>query len=112
MEKNWIDEFRVAVTVADKDGRILYMNKKSASTFIKNGGHELVGSNLRDCHKPESWEKIKEIISSERANCYTIEKEGVKKMIYQAPWYDGGELSGIVELSLEIPFDMEHFVRK
>jgi hypothetical protein len=44
-------------------------------------------------------------------NVYTIEKNGVKKLIYQAPWYENGEYRGFVELSLEIPFDLPHFVR-
>ena len=33
-------------------------------------------------------------------------------MIYQAPWYEDGILAGLVELSLEIPFNMDHFIRK
>jgi hypothetical protein len=41
-------------------------------------------------------------------NVYTIEKNGVKKLIYQSPWYYNGEYAGFVELSLEIPFEMEH----
>jgi hypothetical protein len=51
-------------------------------------------------------------MNSEKVNCYTIEKEGIKKLIYQAPWYDNGKLSGLVELSMVIPFIMDHFVRK
>jgi hypothetical protein len=44
-------------------------------------------------------------------NVYTIEKDGVKRLIYQAPRYEGGEYQGIVELSLPIPFELPHFVR-
>ena len=44
-------------------------------------------------------------------NIYTIEKKGIKKLIYQAPWFQDGQLAGLVELSLEIPFDMPHFLR-
>jgi hypothetical protein len=44
-------------------------------------------------------------------NVYTIEKNGVMKLIYQAPWYRDGARMGIVELSLEIPFDLPHFLR-
>jgi hypothetical protein len=35
----------------------------------------------------------------------------VKKLIYQSPIFEDGEYKGIVELSLEIPFDMPHFKR-
>ncbi len=44
-------------------------------------------------------------------NVYTIEKNGIKKLIYQSPWYENGEYAGFVELSLEIPFELPHFVR-
>ena len=108
---NWADELGVAITVSDNSGKILYMNGKSASTFAKQGGKSLEGTNLSNCHKPESWMKILEILETGKANCYTIEKNGVKKMIYQAPWFKDGTTAGLVELSMEIPFTMSHFVR-
>jgi transcriptional regulator with PAS, ATPase and Fis domain len=109
---DWAGELCVAITVSDTSGKILYMNDKSAATFDKNGGRELVGKSLQDCHLPVSWEKILNIMNSQQVNCYTVEKEGTKKLIYQAPWYDNGKLSGLVELSMVIPFIMDHFVRK
>jgi len=108
---NWADELGVAITVSDNSGKILYMNGKSASTFLKQGGKSLEGTNLRECHKPESWMKILQILETRQANCYTIEKNGIKKMIYQAPWYDNGAVAGLVELSMEVPFNMDHFIR-
>lgn len=109
---NWADEFDVAITISDLQGTILYMNDKSASTFEKYGGRELTGTSLKNCHKPESWEKIVNLIDKRKTNCYTIEKEGVKKLIYQAPWYINGEACGLVELSVVLPEKMEHFFRK
>jgi len=109
---NWTAGLCVAITVSDTSGKIVYMNDKSASTFSKYGGRDLEGSNLKDCHLPASWEKILNILNSGKSNCYTIEKEGVKKLIYQTPWYDDGRIAGLVELSMEIPFTMEHFVRQ
>jgi len=32
-------------------------------------------------------------------------------LIYQSPWYQNGEFAGLVEISLEIPEQMPHFVR-
>ncbi len=109
---NWAGELSVAITVSNTSGIILFMNNKSAAAFSKDGGKELLGRNLKECHKPQSWEKILGIIDTEKVNCYTIEKEGVKKLIYQTPWYDNGKLAGVAELSMEIPFIMDHFVRK
>lgn len=108
---NWAGELGVAITVSDTTGKILYMNDKSASAFARYGGHRLEGSNLKECHKKESWEKILDIMNSKKTNCYTIEKEGIRKLIYQTPWYEDGKPAGLVELSMEIPFNMEHFIR-
>jgi hypothetical protein len=111
-EIDWAGELCVAITVSDISGKILYMNDKSAVTFEKYGGRELVGRNLKECHKEGSWEKILGIMNSQEINCYTIEKEGIRKLIYQAPWFENGKLSGLVELSMVIPSKMDHFVRK
>jgi transcriptional regulator with PAS, ATPase and Fis domain len=111
MQVNWKDELSVAITVCDKDGTILEMNQKFAASFSKEGGYQLIGKNLFECHSQESVNKIHELITKEKTNVYTIEKNGVKKLIYQSPWFDSGELKGLVELTFEIPFDMPHFIR-
>lgn len=108
---DWIREFPSAVTVCDRDGIILEMNEKAAQTFEKDGGQGLIGKNLLDCHPASSHAKIRELLAG-ATNVYTIEKNGIKKLIYQAPWFENGVQMGLVELSLEIPFEMEHFVRK
>jgi DUF438 domain-containing protein len=100
-----------AVTACDKDGTIIYMNEKSCATFLKNGTESLIGKSLFDCHGEKSAEKIKELLRDGTTNAYTIEKNGLKKMIYQCPWYKDGEIAGLVEISLIIPFEMPHFIR-
>ncbi len=107
----WVKEFPAAVTVCDKEGRILEMNDRSAETFAKDGGAKLVGTNVLDCHPEPSRTKLKGMLESGRTNVYTIEKKGVKKLIYQSPWYEDGRYAGFVEISLEIPRDMPHFIR-
>ena len=87
------------------------MNEKAASTFADDGGYGLIGKNLFECHTAASNEIIKKIMNEKKPNVYTIEKNGIKKLIYQSPWYENGEMKGLVELSLEIPFDMPHFIR-
>ncbi len=108
---DWATEFPCAVTVTAKDGTILYMNDKSAKTFAGDGGRDLVGKNIETCHSANSNAIIRRMLDEKSPNAYTIEKNGVKKLIYQAPWYLSGELAGLVELSIEIPFDMPHFKR-
>jgi len=109
---DWATEFPGAVTVAGKDGTILYMNDKAAKTFEREGGRSLIGTDLMACHNENSRGIIRRIMDEEKPNVYTIEKKGIKKLIFQAPWYESGELAGLVELSLEIPFELPHFKRE
>ena len=109
---NWIKEFPASVTVCDKAGIILEMNDKSAKTFESDGGYALIGTNMLDCHPGLSRQKTERLLAAHEKNVYTIEKKGVKKMIYQSPWYQNGEYAGFVEISLEIPLEMPHFVRE
>lgn len=111
MNINWIKEFSAAITICDTEGKIIEMNKKSAEVFINDGGNNLIGKNLFDCHSDNSTSIIKELIAEKKSNVYTIEKNGIKKLIYQAPWYENGKLKGLVELSVEIPFEMPHHKR-
>ena len=105
------DEAPFAITVCDTKGVILYMNDRAFKSFESFGGTELIGTSLFEYHKPTSAEMIKHMLQTEEKNIYTIEKNGVKKLIYQCPWYEEGKFAGLIELSLEIPFEMPHFIR-
>ncbi len=112
MTGSWVKEFPGAATVCNREGIILEMNEKAFKTFEKYGGASLIGKNLLDCHPEPAKSKLKELLETQKRNAYTIEKNGIKKIIYQSPWYENGEYMGFVELSLEIPLDMPNFVRK
>jgi transcriptional regulator with PAS, ATPase and Fis domain len=107
----WVQEFAGAITVTDQEGKILEMNAASARTFEKDGGKKLIGKNVMSCHPEKAQVKLRDIMDNRRTNVYTIEKAGVKKLIYQAPWYRSGKYGGVIELAIEIPFEMPHFVR-
>lgn len=111
MDTRYFDEIPAAVTVCDTDGIILYMNNKSISTFKKDGGADLVGKSLFDCHPGASKEKLRALLESQKTNTYTIEKNGVHKMIYQTSWFEDGKFRGLIEFSFEIPAEMPHFIR-
>jgi len=104
-------EVPFAITVCDKNGIILEMNEKSELTFANDGGRDLIGKSLLDCHPEDARRQILDMINKESTNVYTIEKKGVRKLIYQCPWYQDGKFGGLVELSLEIPVEMPNFVR-
>lgn len=106
----------VAITVCDADANILDMNQHSAD--VNSHGHKIIGNNLMDCHPEPAKTKLKGLLAEQKLNAYTIEKtlpDGgkVKKLIYQTPWFkEGGAFGGLIEYSIEIPFDMPHFVRQ
>ncbi|MCX7024936.1 MAG: hypothetical protein NT080_09985 [Spirochaetes bacterium] len=112
-DPDWVKRFPGAVTVSDRDHAIRYLNDKSAATFASDGGQSLVGKDLMACHKERSKEIIRGILESGKPNVYTIEKKGVRKLIFQSPWYEEGSdvPAGLVELSLELPTNMPHFIR-
>ncbi len=107
MDFSFIEHLDSNVIVSDKNMTVIYMNKKAIAQY----GMEVMGANLLDCHNEQSRETILRIMDKREKNVYTIEKNGVKKMIYQTPWIEGDELMGIVEISLVIPMEMPHFVR-
>ena len=111
MNINWDQEFAGAVTVCDTHGIILYMNKRALTDFEDDGGPDLLGTNVLDCHPEPSKTQLKEMLEKQLENTYTVEKNGIKKLIYQGPWYREDVYSGIVELSIELPVDIKNIVR-
>ena len=97
----WIDKLDGNVIVSDADGKIIYMNERALAAYEKDGGRDLIGRDLLESHSEASRKKIMEIMTS-----------GKKKIIYQSPWFVDGIFRGITELSLEIPFEMPHFIRE
>ena len=108
---SWVQEFPGSITVCDAKGIILEMNDRAVKTFQDQGGEKLIGTNMLDCHPEPARTKTRQLLETRQANVYTIEKGGVKKLIYQTPWFKDGRYSGFVELSLEIPAQMPHFIR-
>ena len=107
----WAEEFGAAITICDEHGVIVAMNEKAARTHAKSGGRALIGANLLDCHPEPARHKLETLLREQGRNSYTIEKAGMRKLIHQGPWFEGGVFRGLVELSIEIPVDMAHFVR-
>ena len=112
MTNDWTQSFPGAITVCDPTGIILEMNEQAIEVFKEDGGATLVGTNLLDCHPEPARSKVEQMLNTREQNIYSIEKRGKKKLIYQTPWFKDGAYGGFVELSLPIPFDMPHFIRK
>ena len=108
---NWTDGFLGAITVCDRDGIVVYMNERSKAVFAKSGGGDLVGKSLIGCHPEPSRSLLMKMLAEPTPNSYTIEKNGIRKMIHQTPWMENGEFKGVVEMSFEIPMEMPHHIR-
>lgn len=106
----YFNEAPYSVTICDKDGKILEMNDMAVN--VLSHGQQIIGQNLLDCHPEPARTKLVEMLKNHNVNAYTIEKNGVKKLIYQAPWFKDGEFAGYIELSMPIPMELPHFVRK
>ncbi|MBN2681096.1 MAG: PAS domain S-box protein [Bacteroidales bacterium] len=104
-------ESDLAITACDKNFIIIYMNEKAKKTFANYGGENLIGRSLLECHPESARKMLKEFMLTGEKNSYTIEKNGIKKIILQRPWFTNSELMGYLEFSFEIPFEMNHFVR-
>lgn len=107
---DWAEDINCAVTVCDTSGVVVYMNRRSRETFNKNGA-SMVGQSMIPCHNEHSQAKIREMLAEDTTNCYTIDKNGVKKLIYQTPWKEDGKVCGLVEISIVLPAEMPHYIR-
>lgn len=112
MKQDYFESTDIAVTVCTKDGTIIDMNGKSRKTFLKPGQTELIGQNVLDCHPEPARTFLADMLENPRTNVYTVEKEGLKKLIFQTPWYDGQEYAGFMELSIVLPDNIPNRVRK
>ena len=109
---DWVTGFPGAVTVSDREHRIICMNDKAAEGYAKDGGRSLIGKEMMSCHNERSKSILRDLLASGGQNVYTIEKAGQKKLIFQSAWRDEtGQVAGLVELSMVLPPDMPHFVR-
>lgn len=70
------------------------------------------GRSLIPCHNERSQAIIRRLLDEGGRNVYTIQKRGVRKLIYQTAWRQNGVVGGLVEYSMELPDPMPHYVRE
>ena len=103
---SWADELDCAVTLCDTQGIVRYQNDRSVAV---NG--DARGQSLFPCHNERSRAIIRRLLDEGGRNVYTIEKRGIRKLIYQTVWREAGEVCGLAEFSMEIPGEMPHYIR-
>lgn len=107
----YFEEADIAVTICDKEGKIIEMNGQSREVNLKPG-QDLIGKNVLDCHPEPARSLLKHLMTQEEKHVYTITKGSREKLIYQIPWYQEGAYAGFIELSMIIPEEMPHYIRK
>ncbi len=95
-----IKEFAGAIVVCDTKGIILEMNDQAIRANQDAGGKKLIGINLLDCHPEPSRSKVVQLLESQQANAYTIQKDGKKKLIHQTPGYKNGKYDNQTAFSM------------
>ena len=107
-----VESFPGMVSVCDPAGVIIAMNAAAIRAFEKLGGAKLIGQNALDCHPGQSHEQCTDLLRNPRVNVYTTEKNGVHKFICQCPWQRAGQFTGLLEIVVEIPAELPHFIRQ
>jgi PAS domain S-box-containing protein len=101
------DNVEVAIVVSDHDFNIIYANDRCKKVFRELFETEnFVGKNMRECHKPETMEKLETLYREFRnrrrsSDHFTIEIPGGKATIVNVPFYDGDAFGGVVEFVFE-----------
>ncbi len=98
------DGLRAGVTIADQNFQISFMNDRAAVFYAEDGGVELIGKNLLDCHRDEHKSVIRAAYARYRAGDltptrYHAQKEGgAPESIVHIPLIVEGQFRGIAEL--------------
>jgi len=91
------------VSVCDRNGTIIYMNQKAEKIFEEDGGRDLIGSDILDCHPEPSKSQLKEMMTTHETQTIFKGNGPDRRMIHQTPIYKNGEFDGYIELIIPIP---------
>ena len=100
---DWVENYPAAVSVCDTQGLIIAMNRLAMDNFSKQGGEALIGTSLFACHPEPANCIIRNLLQERTGNTYFTEKNGVRKLVHQAPWYHEGRFAGLTETIIALP---------
>jgi len=101
--ETWSKEVNFPVTICDKDGIIVAMNDRSIDLFSDDGGANLLGKSLLDCHPEPSKSKLLHMLKYQLSNTYIEDHNDHKRFVHETPWYVNGEYCGFIEILIDIP---------
>ena len=100
---DWVNDYPAAVSVCDIHGTIIAMNRMAMNNFSKQGGEALLGTSLFACHPEPANVIIRRLLQEQTGNTYFTEKNGIRKLVHQAPWYNEGRFAGLTETIIVLP---------
>jgi PAS domain-containing protein len=95
---------RAAVTVTDENFQITFMNDRAIEYYAEDGGAELIGTDVLECHEAEHQVIIREAYARYRAGDltptrYRTDAEGGRTVgIVHIPLMVEGRFRGLTEL--------------
>lgn len=95
---------RAVITVADENGRIVFMNDLAAEHYGDRGGETLLGTDVHSCHNPESQAKIRALYERYRTGDLTPTRyheereDDHAQTIVLIPIVVSGRFRGVAEL--------------
>lgn len=98
-----LEQDRAPIVLCDLNHTIVYMNPAAAERYAKQGGTELTGKNLMDCHPPEARMMIEKVLewfreSRDHNIVYEFRNNEENKDVYTvALRNEAGELIGYYE---------------
>jgi len=101
--KSVLDEDKSPIVICDLKHTIIYMNSSACQRYKRQGGEELMGKRLLNCHNPKSREMIEKVIawfgeSYDNNRIYTYRNDDENKDVYMIALRDeSGELIGYYE---------------
>jgi transcriptional regulator with PAS, ATPase and Fis domain len=107
----WVRLIPAEIMVTSTTGSILEMNKAADELFKAEGGHQLLGKNVLDCHPEPAREKLTGMMLTHTPHAYYNTENGEKRFFFQSPWYQKGLYEGFVEVSFPVPDQIPHFLR-
>jgi PAS domain-containing protein len=111
MNGAWIRTFPAEIMVCDPAGTILEMNETAIQIYEREGGAALIGKNLWDHHPDEVREMVRKQVTAEKHIIYTTEKDGLKKLVSIAPWYQDGVYAGFALIVQDLPARLRNIVK-
>jgi hypothetical protein len=95
---------RAAVTIANEEYCIVFMNDLAIEHYATWGGETLIGANLLDCHNADSQDKLRQMYVRYRAGDliptrhHENKGDGLGKSNLFVPLIVAGQFRGVAEL--------------